>query len=53
LPGGLHRAGARFGFVEPDRGTTILLAAVGGAMLLLAGVRWKYIIPPIVLAPSD
>jgi len=36
-------------FVEPDRGTTILLAAVGGAMLLLAGVRWKYIIPPVVL----
>ena len=36
-------------FVEPDRGTTILLAAVGGAMLLLAGVRWKYIVPPVVL----
>ncbi len=29
-------------FVEPDRGTTILLAAVSGAMLLIAGVRWKY-----------
>jgi len=36
-------------FIEPDRGTTILLAAVGGAMLLLAGVRWKYIVPPVVL----
>jgi cell division protein FtsW len=36
-------------FVEPDRGTTILLAAVGGAILLLAGVRWKYIVPPVVL----
>ncbi len=36
-------------FVEPDRGTTILLAAVGGAMLLIAGVRWKYIIPPVFL----
>jgi cell division protein FtsW len=36
-------------FVEPDRGTTILLAAVGGAMLLLAGVRWKHIIPPVAL----
>jgi cell division protein FtsW len=33
-------------FVEPDRGTTILLAAVSGAMLLVAGVRWKYIVPP-------
>ncbi len=37
-------------FVEPDRGTTILLAAVSGAMLLIAGVRWKFIIPPVVLA---
>lgn len=36
-------------FVEPDRGTTILLATVGGAMLLLAGARWKYIVPPILL----
>jgi len=36
-------------FVEPDRGTTILLAAVGGAMLLLSGVRWKCIVPPVVL----
>jgi cell division protein FtsW len=36
-------------FVEPDRGTTILLAAVGGALLLLAGARWKFIVPPVVL----
>jgi cell division protein FtsW len=36
-------------FVEPDRGTTILLAAVSGTMLLIAGVRWKYFVPPIVL----
>ena len=39
-----------FIFVEPDRGTTILLAAVGGSMLLLAGVQWKFIIPPVLLA---
>jgi cell division protein FtsW len=39
-----------FIFIEPDRGTTILLAAVGGSMLLLAGVQWKFIIPPVVLA---
>jgi cell division protein FtsW len=37
-------------FVEPDRGTTILLAAVSGAILLMAGVRWKFIIPPVILA---
>ena len=36
-------------FVEPDRGSTILLAAVSGAMLLIAGVRWKYILPPAAL----
>jgi cell division protein FtsW len=39
-------------FIEPDRGTTILLAAVSGAMLLLAGVQWKFIVPPIVLAAA-
>ncbi len=37
-------------FVEPDRGTTILLAAVSAGMLLVAGVRLAYFIPPIILA---
>ena len=37
-------------FVEPDRGTTILLAVVTGSMLLVAGVQWRYIVPPILLA---
>ncbi len=37
-------------FIEPDRGTTILLAGVSGAMLLIAGVRWTYIAPPIMAA---
>lgn len=31
-------------FVEPDRGTTILMAAVSGTMLLIAGVRWKHLV---------
>ena len=35
-------------FVEPDRGTTILLAAVSAAMLLIAGVRWRFFVPPLV-----
>jgi cell division protein FtsW len=39
-------------FIEPDRGTTILLAAVSGSMLLLAGVRWKYVLPPVMLAAA-
>ena len=36
-------------FIEPDRGTTILLAAVGGSMLLMAGARWTHIFMPAVL----
>jgi len=36
-------------FIEPDRGTTILVAAVSGALLLVAGVRWRYFFPPILL----
>jgi cell division protein FtsW len=39
-------------FVEPDRGTTILLASVSAGMLLIAGVRWKFFIPPILLAAA-
>ena len=35
-------------FIAPDRGTTILLAAVTISMLLLAGARWHYIIPPAI-----
>jgi cell division protein FtsW len=35
-------------FVEPDRGTTILMASVTGAMLLIAGVQWKFLVPPLV-----
>jgi cell division protein FtsW len=37
-------------FHEPDRGTTVLLASVSGAMLLVAGVRWRVFVPPVVLA---
>ena len=39
-------------FIEPDRGQTVLLAAVSGAMLLIAGVQWKKIIPPVLLAAA-
>ncbi len=39
-------------FVEPDRGTTILLAAVSGAMLLIAGVRWKHVLVPAMLGAA-
>jgi cell division protein FtsW len=33
-------------FVEPDRGTTILLASVSGMMLLVAGVRIQHLLIP-------
>lgn len=36
-------------FCEPDRGTTILLAGVSATMLLIAGVRWRFILPPMLV----
>jgi cell division protein FtsW len=36
-------------FIEPDRGTTILMGCVVGAMLLLAGARLRHLAPPVVL----
>ena len=35
-------------FLEPDWGTTLLLAAVSGIILLVAGVRWRYFFPPLI-----
>lgn len=35
-------------FVEPDVGTTILLAAVSGVMLFVAGTRMRFLVPPVV-----
>ncbi|MGD0350402.1 MAG: putative lipid II flippase FtsW [Verrucomicrobiota bacterium] len=49
LPGWLMALVLGLVFVEPDRGTTVLLAAVGGAMLLIAGVRWKHILIPTLV----
>lgn len=39
-------------FIEPDRGCTILLALVSAALLIIAGVQWKFIIPPIMVAAT-
>lgn len=39
-------------FIEPDRGTTILLAAVLSVMFLVAGVRWQYFAVPAVLGAT-
>jgi cell division protein FtsW len=46
FPGIIIAAALGLIFVEPDRGTTILLAAVSGMMLLVAGVRWKHLFVP-------
>ena len=50
IPGILIAVALGLIFVEPDRGTTILLATVSGVMLLVAGVRWKHIVPIAALA---
>ncbi|HTY87389.1 MAG TPA: putative lipid II flippase FtsW [Candidatus Acidoferrum sp.] len=49
VPGALIGLVLGLVFVEPDRGTTILLAAVSGALLVVAGARWKYIVMPVLL----
>jgi cell division protein FtsW len=36
-------------FIEPDRGCTILLALVSAGLLVLAGVRLRFLLPPVVL----
>ncbi len=39
-------------FLEPDVGTTILLGAVTCIMLLIAGIRWRYLLPPALIAAA-
>jgi len=34
--------------IEPDRGTTILMAGVSAAMLFIAGTRLRYLVPPAI-----
>jgi len=48
IPGVIIAAALGLIFIEPDRGTTILLAAVSGTMLMIAGVRWLHVIPPVL-----
>jgi cell division protein FtsW len=36
-------------FIEPDRGCTILLASVCGVIMIVAGVRLIYLVPPVAL----
>ena len=48
IPGLLIGAMLLLIFREPDWGTTILLAAVSGGMLIVAGARWRYFVPPVL-----
>src|ERR1035438_7801214 len=48
IPGLLIAAMLLLIFREPDWGTTILLAAVSGGMLIVAGARWRYFTPPML-----
>jgi cell division protein FtsW len=52
FPGALIALMLGLVFVEPDRGTTVLLAAVGGTILLIAGVRLKCIVLPVLLGAA-
>jgi len=47
IPGFLISVVLGLVFLEPDRGTTMLLASVSGTMLLVSGVRWRSILPPV------
>lgn len=49
IPGGIIAMVLGLIFIEPDRGTTALLAAVSVSMLLLAGVKWRFLIPPLIV----
>lgn len=37
-------------FIEPDVGTALLIGAVSSVMLLIAGIRWRYFVPPVLAA---
>jgi cell division protein FtsW len=50
IPGAIIAVTLGLIFIEPDRGCTILLAMVSGAMLVIAGARLIFIIPPALVA---
>lgn len=39
-------------FVEPDVGTALLLGAVSSVILLVAGLRLRYFLPPVLVAAA-
>ncbi len=49
IPGAIIGVVLALIFIEPDRGCAILLAAVCGVMMIVAGVRLSSLIPPVAL----
>ena len=50
VPGAIMAPVIGLVFVEPDVGTAIVLSAVGGTLLVLAGTKLRYLLPPVLLA---
>ena len=49
IPGALIGTVLGLIFFEPDWGTALMLGAVCGVVLLVAGVKWRYFVPPVLL----
>jgi cell division protein FtsW len=49
IPGAFIGLALALIFVEPDWGTALMLGGVAGVVLLVAGVRWRYFLPPAVV----
>jgi len=49
VPGAILLPALALIFVEPDRGTTLLMLAVCGVMLYTAGINWKVVVVPALV----
>jgi cell division protein FtsW len=50
IPGLLIGLAVGLVFVEPDVGNALVLATVSGIVLLIAGIRLRYFLPPVIIA---
>jgi cell division protein FtsW len=50
IPGAVIIIMAGLIFKEPDVGNALVLATVGGTLLLIAGIRLAYFLPPVMIA---
>ena len=49
IPGAVVAAVLGLIFLEPDVGCPMLIATVSCVMLLLAGIKWRYFLPPLAV----